>query len=520
MTSRGAQQRSISCVALLLGVCCGSGVAGAQSVTYTPYFGGQELVTDNVLLTPTNQKSDLVTSISPGITVNADTTRLHGTLDYSPTFYLYAFTPGQNQVGQNLYANGTATLARDLLFFDARGYATFQPSTPGLTNGVLGGVPTLSSVGGPVSSSSQGIPSSQLTQVTSFSASPYLVHRFDGFGTGELRYTLSDTNFSGGTNVLSVPNGVALQNTTQTTNEATALFQTGENFGRLASRLLLNSAQSGGTGVFNNASHQIATVDSAYAITRRISALATFGYEDIRFSGVPPTRIKDVVWAGGILLTPSSRTKITVTYGHQDGITAPNVSVSYAPTELTTLSVSYSEGLSTAAQDIANNLAVSDVNVTGQLIDTRTSLPLLISNPALGLQSGVFRSKNLTSTAALNLKRDQISVSVYYSNNGLVAQSTPGTGTSEESTGGTLTWSHELSERSTLNFSSGYTHFNFPSSTTTSEENLFTIGATATYMFSSSLTGWAGCYHINRDSPQPSLRLTSNSAFVGFRKNF
>jgi uncharacterized protein (PEP-CTERM system associated) len=195
------------------------------------------------------------------------------------------------------------------------------------------------------------------------------------------------------------------------------------------------------------------------------------------------------------------------------------VSVSYAPTELTAITVSYSEGLTTAAQDIANNLAVSDINSAGRLIDTRTNLPLSISNPALGLQSGVFRSKNLTSTAAINLKRDQITASIYYTNNDLVAQTSPGIGTSQETTGGTLTWSHELSERSTLNFATGFTHFNFPSSTT-SEENLFTIGVSATYMFSSSLTGWAGCYHLNRASPQPLLRLTSNSAFVGFKKNF
>jgi hypothetical protein len=84
----------------------------------------------------------------------------------------------------------------------------------------------------------------------------------------------------------------------------------------------------------------LATIDAAYAITRRISALGTIGYEEIRFSGLPPTRISDVVWATGVRLTPSPDTIITATYGHQNGFTAPNVSLSWNLTELTTLTAS------------------------------------------------------------------------------------------------------------------------------------------------------------------------------------
>src|SRR5215472_11331854 len=200
MTSVVSRRRIWWCGLWTTGLCCGWFVqaADAQNLTVSTYLGAQELVTDNVLLTPTNTKSDFVTTVSPGLSINADTTRLQGKLDYSPTAFEYAFTPGQSLIGQNLYANGTATLARDLLFMDARGYATLQPSVPGLTTGVSAAAPTLPSVGTGVQNSSTGIPSTQLTQVTSFSASPYLVHRFDGTGTAELRYTFSDTNFSGG----------------------------------------------------------------------------------------------------------------------------------------------------------------------------------------------------------------------------------------------------------------------------------------------------------------------------------
>lgn len=493
--------------------------ANAESPTVATYLSGQELVTDNVLLTPTNTRSDFVTTVSPGITLNADTNRLQAKLDYSPTIFQYAFTPGQNLIGQNLYANGTATLARDLLFFDARAYATLQPSAPGLTTGASTAAPILPSAGTAVTNSSAGIPATQLTQVTSFSASPYLVHRFDGFGTAELRYTLSDTSFSGGTTTVLVPGGVALQNTSNTTNEATAAFLTGENFGPFVSRLLLDSAESSGTGVFNNASRETAIIDSAYAINRRVSALATFGYEDIRFGGTPPTHIKDVIWAAGIQLTPTQDSKITATFGHQNGFTSPNLTATYALTQLTTLTASYSEGLVTAAQDIANNLAVSDVNAVGQLVDTRTDLPFAISNPALGLQTGVFRTRTITGSGTVNLQRDKIAASLYQSSADLVAQSTPGVGSSQRTTGATLVWTHELTPVATATLSSGYTHFTFPAATST-EEDLLTVGASVTYAFNSSLNGWAGYYHLARFSPQPQFRLGSSSALVGLKKTF
>ena len=121
---------SSSAIAICWG--CLTEAAEAGDITISPRFNAQELITDNVLLTPSNRKSDFVTTISPGLAVTADTTRLQAKIDYSPAVYLYALTPNQNLIGHNLYANGTTIIAPYLFFFDARGYASLQPSTPGL----------------------------------------------------------------------------------------------------------------------------------------------------------------------------------------------------------------------------------------------------------------------------------------------------------------------------------------------------------------------------------------------------
>src|SRR5205823_4869549 len=82
-------------------------IAHSGDLVITPRVEGQELFTDNALLTPSHRRSDLITTFSPGVAVSENAARLQGKLDYSPSFYLYALTPGQNVIGHNLYANGT-----------------------------------------------------------------------------------------------------------------------------------------------------------------------------------------------------------------------------------------------------------------------------------------------------------------------------------------------------------------------------------------------------------------------------
>ncbi len=168
--------------AWLVGACVtrltSSAIAG--DLTFTPRIVGQELFTDNVLLTPTNRRSDFVTTLSPVLSISDDSPRLQAKLDYSPTLSLYALTPGQNFIGQNLYANGTATVVPELFFLDARGLLSVQPSVPGLGTGLL--PTTVPSLLGPTFfNTSQGIPQSQLAQVSSFSACNLPKYRASAF---------------------------------------------------------------------------------------------------------------------------------------------------------------------------------------------------------------------------------------------------------------------------------------------------------------------------------------------------
>jgi hypothetical protein len=304
--------------------------AAAGDWTITPRIAGQETFTDNLLLTPTNRRSDFITGISPGISITGESPRLQAKFDYSPTVELFALTPSQNFIGHNLYANGNATIVRDLFFLDARGYMALLPTNPGLSTGLISSVPSAlpavpSAIGPSFPNLQQGISKNQLSQVSSFSASPYLAHRFDGLGSAELRYSISDTNFSGTQAGGLAPAGFAGQNTNALTNEATASFVTGENFGRFQARLLLDAAQSSGTGVFNDSSQTVELIDTGYRIARAITAIGTIGHEQLRFSGIPPIRTDDLVWGVGARLTPSPDATLVLNYGHRNGVTAPGL---------------------------------------------------------------------------------------------------------------------------------------------------------------------------------------------------
>lgn len=515
---------SWGCRSAAWGLACGLAAlpmaAAAGDWTITPGVGAQEAYTDNVLLTPTNRRSDLVTTLYPSLSITGTGARLQGSFYYSPTAYLYALTPKLNAVGQDLYGNGSATLLPNHLFLDAHAYSSLQPTFPGFATTGLAAVPALPNLtfGGIGTGVSTAIPTNQLTQVTSADASPYWVERFDGFGTAELRYTVSDTRFSGATSSALTPPGFAVLNSNQLINEGTAAFQTGENFGPFASRVVLDAAQSSGVGALH-ASQTIAVDDAAYALTRRIFALGSLGYENIHYAGLPPLRIEDAIWGVGARLMPRPEVTLTALYGRRYGVTAPYVSLYYAVTARTTVNVTYSEALTTTAQDIADALAVSTANPAGQTVDTRTLLPLAIVNPVLGLQTGLFRSSQLGAGTTLNLGRNRFSLTMYREIDSLLVRSVPGVGISQSSIGGGAQWTRNLSARTNANLGGGYTQFQFPTAPQ-STENLYTVGVSVTHQLTHSVNGWAGYAFFRRTSPEADLRLLSNVVYVGISKMF
>jgi uncharacterized protein (PEP-CTERM system associated) len=477
--------------------------APARSVEWlvAPQLSVQEYFTDNVLLSPTDRRSDFVTLVAPRLNITGDGPRVHAVLDYSPVARIYALTPQQDAIDQQLYANGNATVIDNLLFADARAYMA-QQSTSGLLNPA--GLPN--------------VPRSERTEATSFSVSPYLSRRFDGYGTGQLRYTISDSSFTGGQNTLFPSLTPAAQNSRSRSDEETASFLTGDNSSRLRSRFVLDAVQSSGTGVLNNAAQNLATVDTEYALSRSVTVTGTIGYEDLRFSGIPPTQIRDAVWDIGAVIKPSTNVSLALRYGHQDGVNAPSADFRYEISPRAKISASYSESLGTQGQALVNNLIFSNVDAQGQTIDTRTQLPTLITNQLFALQpNNLLRTRLLKADGSLVFDRNTVTLTILRQEQSLVATEIPGTGTSQRATGAGLNLTRAINPLTNGAVAINYSTVSSPSIATT---ELLYATATITYALNYATDGLVSYSFISRTSDQARLRLLSNTLLVGITRRF
>jgi hypothetical protein len=82
-------------------------------------ISADEQYSDNINLTSTNQRSDLVTTITPGLVLTRSSRRLDVAFDYSPQVVYYARGSNGFQVRNTLDARLSASIIENLLYFDA-----------------------------------------------------------------------------------------------------------------------------------------------------------------------------------------------------------------------------------------------------------------------------------------------------------------------------------------------------------------------------------------------------------------
>ncbi len=406
-----------------------------RSWTISPSLGLGEEFTDNVQGNEGRGRgADFITLFQPGLNLGVDTARLQGTLSYHPEVDLYARNSEDTQVNQDFGGQLLATVLPGTLFLDLRGDGTV----------------TSNGFGGPVGTLANGYGGA--TQSVDLSASPYALHRFGPWGTGEIGANISRTTL--GTPEGS-PSPVAVsglspfeQSTNQdlTSYSGHVAFATGEAFNRYSGTVLGYATKYDGTGVLQNAVRDTFTLDDDYGLTRLVTLLTRVGYEHIRYAGSNPQRIDDEIWNAGLRLTLGPDSTVSASYGHHDGFDSATVDLALAPTARTRVFLRYSEGLTTEAEQLQTALANSDFDLQGNPVDHSSGAPLLNDAGFFGAQDNLYRSRALSVTAALTEPRDTVSASLDAEDNTLVSSSgLPGSLGSNKGLYGSLTWSHALS---------------------------------------------------------------------------
>ncbi len=448
----------------------------------TPSIGLSEELTDNAGVSPNGSKQgDLITTLQPGLAIVGDTQRLQVNLSYTPSVYVYARESDQDRVAQDFNGRALATLIPQTLFLDLRGFGSEQAMFGGRGPNTVG-----------------TLPSNEVAQTYDFSATPYLLHRFGTYGTGEIGYSIEQTVQTGATTFGSVPSLVPLSafpafgNQRTTTQNGHAAFVTGEAFGRYNGTALASVTRFDGQGVLADAHRDIFSIDNGYAISRTITLLATGGYENIQYGGTAPLHISDAIWDVGVRWTPNADSTLTVRYGHHDGSNSATIDGALAPSPRTRVYVRYSTGLTTGAEQLQNALATTNLDALGNPIDYTTGAPVFVASNFFGVQDSLSRLRRISVSGAYLLDRDTFTATVESDDYKVLSlNGPPGAPTfgSNSGTYGSLTWLHQLSPRltSSLYFQYGQRFLEGPPVNVT--QDLVVGSASLSYQFARDLTG-------------------------------
>jgi uncharacterized protein (PEP-CTERM system associated) len=481
----------------LVGPSLQTGVGRAWTITPSlalteEYISGGQGIGGNQI------SNQFITTVQPGIAVIGDTIRLHGELFYTPQVVVYSRDSSQDQIAQTFNGRVLATLVPGTFFLDLRGSGEQQAITPGQAPIGTPGQALIGTPGQAPNGTTTTLGRGNISQIYSFSVSPYALQRFGGWGTGEIGGTLgstiqtalqpASTQPASTQQVLTALAAASNQNVTEESGHLA--FVTGEAFARYYGAAEMQATSYSGSGVLQGAYQNTVTLDNGYALTRLITALATIGWEDIHYSGITPITIDDAIWNVGVRLLPNADSSITVRYGHQDGVTGAFVQAAYQATPRIHIYANYSKGLTTFAGQLQNALATSDLDALGNPIDHTTGAPLVPVGTFFGVTNSLYNTTLASVTVAWVLNRDSVSASVNRQVQTLVSAGTVLATQTGNSTGtfGTVGWSHEL-RRNLL----GSVSMLYGTTTNTgslpSDERSISASATLTYTLSPTVTG-------------------------------
>lgn len=156
----------------------GEATSVLRSLSVTGRLTVTETLTNNVRMSSTDPRSELITQISPSVSVRSEAGRVQGSLNYSLNGFLYARESDSIRLQHALSAAGSASLVDEFAFVDASARVSTQNilafGSVAPDGGLLGG---------------------NQSEVKSWSVSPHVRGRLGGVASyeGRIRYSQTDT---------------------------------------------------------------------------------------------------------------------------------------------------------------------------------------------------------------------------------------------------------------------------------------------------------------------------------------
>lgn len=276
-----------------------------------------ESYTDNVTLAPSSSaKSDWITQVTPGISIEGSGSRLRLKADYALQNLIYANESSRNSFYHQLNANANATLVENALFLDARGNIQQQAT----------------SLLAPISNNN--LNPGNVTDVSSYSVSPYLLHKFGSTAVGELRYTHDDVSSSAGGLSDSKSDRVNLK------------LNSGQAFYQLGWGVAYGQEKIDYVGI-NDVDSKDLSANLSYRLTSKVNLLATYGYEKNNYIAI--NKPEGSYWNVGFAWNPTTLTNLAASYGKRFFGTTYALNLNHM-TPNTTWQMSYGQDITTTRQ--------------------------------------------------------------------------------------------------------------------------------------------------------------------------
>lgn len=475
MTTTRAKPTRLA-LAAAVALCANAALAGEW--TYTPRLSASAMYSDNVLLTAQNPQSDVVFQVRPGFSVRGQGARLQGALDVNLDRRETLNGRGNESNNRQWQAQGDAEIWEDLFFFNARSIAT-QVNVDNRLR-----VTDDNRLGGGTNS----------TNVTTYSLSPYLRHRFAGYADAELRPTYTsvsneqDSNVGGGQAFANSDSRVLAFRLVSGTHFAKAPW----NFSVDRSRVEFDT---GASNTFQRMQFNV-----GYQYSRKWLFDVTVGRERNEFASSRST--DGSILTVGFDWTPNDRTNVDVSWGERFFGRTASANVSYRK-RFTRFNLNYSD------QILTTNQLFSQFNPTraGDFNSFATQDPALFNNVGVRtdtptLNDNVFLLRQLRSTLGWSKRRNSADVSAFWTSRtdqgGGEAPAAPTTQRSADQTSYGLNASagHQLSTATSLRVDTSWQYNQFDSD---GADNTFTrMGASINHNLSQYLSLNLRYSHLRR----------------------
>lgn len=400
-----------------------------------PRLGASSLYTDNAQLQSTDQKSDVVMQVRPGLSVRGEGARLSTSfdvnLDRRKALNGYA---NENKTRQ-FQAEAETEVWEDLFFLEGRAVS----SQVNINN--QGRITVDNRLGG----------LENQTTVTTYSVSPWLEHRFGSYADAELRGTYTSVSNE---RAQSVGGGQAFANS----EGRTFLFALngGERFGRVP--WTFESTRTNvdlDTGVTNE--FQRTQMNVGYRFSRKWLADVTLGRESNEFASFQSTsgdiRLIGFEW------TPNNRTLVDMSFGRRFFGRTMNANIEYEK-RFTTFRMNYSDQVQTTNQFFGNfsPTQAGDFSSVANLNPNQfTSVGVRPDTPTLN--NNVFLMRRMSAEMAWAKRLNNASVRAFWmsrQDQGGDATETLAGSADQTSLGLDARFGHELSRQTDFDLGAGW----------------------------------------------------------------